>query len=150
MNPMTVTGYEPRFDFDVRRGKVGEEYVGNILGKIANGSVEVKTDYGSNRTGNLYIEFEQQTKSGKWIPSGINKTEAEFWAFAFKNGAVFVKTDALRALCESYMESSPRVKRYGQEFPECVGHRAANSNSNGSRGVKLPVTMLTGALKNFG
>ena len=150
MNPKTVTGYEPRFDFDVRRGKVGEDYVGNILGKIANGSVEVKTDYGSNRTGNLYIEFEQQLQNGKWIPSGIASTEAEFWAFAFKNGAVFIETKTLRALCESYIKSSKTVKRYGEEFAECVGHRAANSKSNGTRGVKLPVTMLTEALKNFG
>lgn len=150
MNPKTVTGYEPRFDFDVRRGKVGEKYIGNILGAIANGSVEVKTDYGSNKTGNLYIEYEQQVRSGKWIPSGIATSEAEFWAFAFKNGAVFVKTETLRELCRTYMRDSKKVKRYGQEFPECVGHRAANSNSNGSRGVKLPVTMLTAALKNFG
>jgi hypothetical protein len=150
MNPKTVTGYEPRFDFDIRRGKVGEEYVGNILGKIANGSVEVKTDYGSNKTGNVYVEFEQQLQNGKWVPSGIATTKAEFWAFAFKNGAVFVETETLRALCKAYMAESRVVKRYGQEFPECVGHRAPNSKSNGSRGVKLPVAMLTGALKNFG
>lgn len=150
MNPKTVTGYNPDFDFDVRRGKVGEKYVGNILGKMQNGSIEVKTDYGSNRTGNVFVEFEQCSRSGNWVPSGIATTKAEFWAFPFRNGAIFVKTSTLKKLCANLMKESPKVKRFGEEFPDCVGHRAGNAKSNAARGVKLPVTLLTESLKNFG
>lgn len=148
--PKTVTGYEPRFDYDIRRGKVGEEYIGTILEAIQNGSVEVKTDYGSNRTGNLYVEFEQKPAQGEWRPSGVATSEAEFWAFAFKDGAIFIKKDALQDVCDSVLKESDTIIKDGQEFPERVGHREGNGRSNGTRGVKLPVARLAQALRNFG
>jgi len=148
--PKTVTGYEPRFDYDIRRGKVGEEYVGTILEAIQNGSVEVKTDYGSNKTGNVFVEFEQKAAKGEWKPSGIASSEAEFWAYAFKDGAIFIKKDALQNLCKTVLEESPTIIKDGEEFPERVGHRQGNANSNSTRGVKLPVARLAAALKNFG
>lgn len=148
--PKTVTGYEPRFDYDIRRGKVGEEYIGTILEAIQNGSVEVKTDYGSNRTGNLFVEFEQKAAQGDWKPSGVATSEAEFWAFAFRDGAIFIRKDSLQALCDAVVEESDTIIKDGQEFPERVGHRDGNSRSNSARGVKLPVTRLANALRNFG
>lgn len=148
--PRTVTGYEPRFDYDVRRGKVGEEYVGTILEAIQNGSVEVKTDYGSNKTGNVFVEFEQKPEKGEWRPSGIATSEAEFWAYAFRDGAIFIRKDALQNLCDTVLEESPTIRKDGEEFPERVGHRAGTSKSNATRGVKLPVARLAAALKNFG
>ena len=133
----TVTGYEPRFDFDVRRGKVGEDYVGTILEAIASGSIEVKTDYGTNRTGNLYVEFEQEGRDGAWRPSGIATSEAEYWAFAFSDGAIFVRSETLREICREWW-------RKGE-----VGFRPGNENSNASRGVKLPVRELAARLECF-
>ena len=145
-----MTGYEPRFDYDVRRGKVGEEYIGTILEAIQNGSVEVKTDYGSNRTGNLFVEFEQKAPKGEWKPSGVATSEAEFWAFAFRDGAIFIRKDALQNLCDTVLMESSTIVRDGEEFPERVGHRDGNSRSNSARGVKLPVERLANALQNFG
>lgn len=149
-NPRTVTGYEPRFDFDLRRGKVGEKYVSRILNAIQKGTVEVKTDYGSNRTGNLYVEFEQKSKKGEWKPSGIATSEAEFWVFPFKEGAVVVRTSHLKELCRKVLKESPTIERDGQIFPAAVGHRGGNDASNASRGVKLPVQRLVESLRNFG
>ena len=60
MSTTTVTGYEPRFDIDLRRGQVGEQQTLNVIDALQQGRVEVKTDYGSNMTGNLYIEFEKE------------------------------------------------------------------------------------------
>jgi len=146
----TITGYEPRFDFDLRRGKVGEKYVSKILNALQRGTIEVKTDYGSNRTGNLFVEFEQKGKTGDWKPSGIAASEAEFWAFAFKDGAVIVRSSHLKKVCKEVLKESPTVVRDGQEFPAAVGHRGGNDNSNAARGVKLPLSRLVDSLKNFG
>ena len=138
---LTVTGYEPRFDFDVRRGKVGEDYVGTILEEIASGSIEVKTDYGANRTGNLYVEYEQETREGRWRPSGIASSEAKYWAFAFQDGVIFIKLDRLKEICRAY---------YLQDPEGHVGYRPRNENSNASRGIKLPVKYLASEMQTFG
>jgi hypothetical protein len=136
----TVTGYEPRFDFDLRRGQVGENYVGTILESIASDSIEVKTDYGANRTGNLYVEFEQETQGGNWVPSGIAASEAEYWAFAFKDGVIFIKLDRLKEICRAF---------YHQDPERNVGYRPRNEKSNATRGIKLPVKYLASEMKTF-
>ena len=134
----TVTGYEPRFDFDLRRGKVGEDYVGTLLEAIASGSIEVKSDYGSNKTGNLYVEFEQTGQDGVIRPSGLSTTEEKWWAFAFQDGAIFVETESLKKVCAQYY-------REGR-----IGVRPGTPQSNGTRGVLLPVTALATSLQNYG
>ena len=136
----TVTGYEPRFDFDVRRGKVGEDYVGTILEAIASDSIEVKTDYGANITGNLYVEYEQETQQGNWVPSGIASSQAGYWAFAFRDGVIFVKLDRLKEICRDVYLQNPNGN---------VGYRPRNEHSNASRGIKLPVAYLATEMKTF-
>jgi len=149
-NIETITGNEPRFDIDLRRGKVGEKYVARILNSLQKGTIEVKTDYGSNKTGNLYVEFEQKGRFDEdWKPSGISTSEAEFWAFAFKDGAIFVRTPHLRKICNQVVKDSPNTKYYGEIFPAAIGHRGGNSNSNASRGTKLPLQVLVNSLGNF-
>lgn len=133
----TVTGYEPRFDIDLARGKVGEDKVVDILGALHSGRVEVKTDYGSNYTGSLYIEYEKEDRQGNWVPSGIATTEADVWAFAFNDGVIFVETATLKTLAREYWTLGH------------IGERAGNENSAGSRGVKMPVHALVDRLRNF-
>lgn len=140
MNATTVTGYEPRFDFDLRRGQVGERKVGGIIDAFTSGTVEVKTDYGVNKTGNFYIEYEQDQRNGTTAPSGIAASEATHWAFAFANGAIIVETEALRSICRDY---------WREHGDECIGTRPANENSNGTRGIKLPVSYLLGKMEVF-
>jgi hypothetical protein len=135
---LTVTGYEPRFDFDVRRGKVGEDYVGTLLEAIASDSIEVKTDYGSHLTGNLYVEYEQTLRTGEVRASGIASTEAKWWAFAFKDGAIFIETARLKQLCRDYYQQGR------------IGTRAGTPESNGTKGVLLPVEALASGLTNYG
>jgi len=137
MSISTVTGYEPRFDIDMARGKVGEDKVVDILSSLHAGRIEVKTDYGSNYTGNLYIEFEKEDRQGNWVPSGISTTEADAWAFAFSNGVIFVETESLKELCREFYRSNH------------IGYRAGNENSAGSRGVLLPIQDLTDRMRNF-
>jgi hypothetical protein len=133
----TVTGYEPRFDIDLARGKVGEDKVVSILDALHAGKVEVKTDYGSNYTGNLYIEFEKEDRQGNWVPSGIATTEADAWAFAFTDGVIFVDTSVLKTLAREHWQAGH------------IGQRDGNEHSAGSRGVKMPVHALVDRLRNF-
>jgi len=134
----TVTGYEPRFDFDVRRGKVGEDYVGTLLEAIASDSIEVKTDYGSHITGNLYVEYEQTSRDGTTRPSGISTTAAQWWAFAFKDGAIFVETERLRELCRNFYREAR------------IGSRPGTPESNGTKGILLPLEALASGLTSHG
>ena len=132
---LTVTGYEPRFDIDLRRGQVGEENVTSLLGAISHGTIEVKTDYGAHLTGNVYIEYQKEDRDGNWVPSGISVTEAEWWAFSFDGAVVFIQTERLKDLCR------PLVVTH-------TGHRAGNEHSAGSKGIKLPLNLLVGTLRN--
>jgi hypothetical protein len=138
MKAKTVTGYEPRFDIDLKRGKVGENKTLDIIDAINEGRIEVKTDYGVWKTGNLYIEYEKQNRQGDWVASGIASTEADYWAFAFKDGAIFVETSRLKQLVAKHLESGN------------IGFRPGNSHSAGSRGVKLPLDDLTSTLTSYG
>lgn len=138
MKAKTITGYEPRFDIDLKRGKVGEDKVLDTLDALVESRIEVKTDYGVWKTGNLFIEFEKQNRDGDWVPSGIAATEADYWAFAFKDGALIVETSRLRDIVNAHKDAG------------AIGFRPGNSHSAGARGVKLPLAALNIMLTSFG
>jgi hypothetical protein len=99
-NQTTSTGYQPDFDIDLKRGQDGEQHVANIL-TGPDSTVEVKRDFGAERTGNVYIETHQLSPNGeRWQPSGILKTKAEWWAFCGPqlDGFILVNTNRLRQL----------------------------------------------------
>lgn len=88
-----MTDWNPHFDHDLERGKVGENLLGTFLGDLANGAkFEVKTDYLAHKTGNFYIEIQQFNWSDEsdLRDSGIRVTEADWWVFAGPNGNGFV------------------------------------------------------------
>jgi hypothetical protein len=94
--------YQPDFDLDFRRGRVGEELVNTFLKAVEGSTIEVKTDSRIAETGNLYIEtyqFSKPDQSDK-RPSGINISKADFWAFATPDDTGFfvVRADALKNL----------------------------------------------------
>jgi hypothetical protein len=93
-------GYEPRFDIDYERGLVGEKLVGTFLQALSGTKIEVKTDYQAWRTGNVYVETMQRTKTGIWIASGINISESEWYCIAGPTGVGFIaiRKDALYEL----------------------------------------------------
>ena len=99
-NFQAAKNYEPRFDLDYTRGKVGEDLVGTFLEALQGGTIEVKTDYRVTETGNVYVETWQYKQPDKSDikPSGINTTEADYWCFASPDGTGFimVKTETLK------------------------------------------------------
>jgi hypothetical protein len=106
-----LSGYEPRFDLDYRRGLVGEHLVGSFLEALSGTRIEVKTDYGAYRTGNLYVESHQTTKDGGWKPSGINISESEWYCFAGPGGVGFIaiRKEALLELAQASPRSETKV-----------------------------------------
>lgn len=95
-----MTDYQPDFDIDFRRGVVGERIIGTFLEQLAHATFEVKTDYGAWKTGNHYVETHQQRSDGSWVPSGINKTKADWWCIAGpkEHGFVAIAVDDLKVL----------------------------------------------------
>ena len=97
-----MSGYQPHFDTDLERGKVGEDLLNTFLADLAGNKFEVKTDYRAWETGNFYIETRQYRDPSRIDEklSGINVTQAEYWCFAGpnSNGFVMIKTEALKEL----------------------------------------------------
>ena len=132
----TSPGNNPNFDNDFAKGKVGENLVDTFLYALEGGSIEVKTDFGTQKTGNFYVEFEQWNRSGERKPSGIETTKSSHWVMASPNGVggVIVTTEWLRELLEWNV------------FPE--GEQSVvNGSTNGSRGHLIPASVLYRKLK---
>lgn len=104
--------YQPDFDFDNRRGQIGENLVGTFLEALARGTIEVKTDYRITETGNVYIETWQyrEPDESDIRQSGINTTKADYWVIASPNGDGFVCI-ATATLKEIIKEKNPPKAR---------------------------------------
>ena len=105
-------GYEPRFDVDFTRGRIGEELVETFLGDLIGKKIEVKTDYRIGETGNVYVETWQYSKpdASDKKQSGINVSESDYYCFGSPtgDGFVMVKTSALKQFIR---DTNPRETR---------------------------------------
>lgn len=121
---------EPHFDIDFARGKVGEDLVNTVLGKLQGKKIEVKTDYRIPETGNVYIEtWQYHAEDQSDIKqSGINITEAEYWCIASPTGKGFlmIETEALK---EVIRDTNAREVRQSRINP--------NTNASKGRLVKM-------------
>jgi hypothetical protein len=105
-------GYEPRFDVDFTRGKVGEDLVETFLADLVGKKIEIKTDYRINETGNVYLETWQYSEpdTSDKKQSGINVSEAEYYCFGSPtgDGFIMIKTSVLK---EFIRNTNPREAR---------------------------------------
>lgn len=127
-----MSEWNPRFDHDLERGKVGEDLLGTFLGDLSQGAkFEVKTDYRAWETGNFYIECQQFNWSDEsdLRDSGIRTTESDWWVFAGPkgNGFIAIRTSDLRAIID---ETSPGLGKQS----------ITNDFTNGSYGYKVKVS----------
>jgi hypothetical protein len=132
----TSTGFRPDFDIDNRRGAIGEHLVGTFLEAIGTATVEVKTDSGAQRTGNFYIETCQRPRDaeeGVWVASGVNRSTAEWWAFAGPgaNGFIAVRADVVKALAADAPETTQPIH---------------NERTNASKGRLVKVKDIVAAI----
>lgn len=124
---MTRSEYQPDFDHDFRRGKVGEDLVDSFLGRLQGSTVETKTDYRAWDTGNLYIETQQEIR-GEWVDSGLAISKSDFYCFAGPSGVGFI-TIATPDLIDVVLTSGRKV------------HMARSSpTSRDTRGFLIKVT----------
>jgi hypothetical protein len=124
--------YEPRFDVDFARGKIGEDLVSALPDMFLSGKLEVKTDSKAIKTGNFYVETWQKSYySDEWKQSGINLSEADYWAFVIpQNMAAFIITqEALKEL----LNKNRDTYREGSQ-PICT------PETNASKGKLVPIS----------
>ena len=93
------SNYNKDFDLNLAEGLSGESELSTILE-----TVEVKTDFLTNETGNVAVEYESRGE-----PSGISTTKAKYWAFKLVNMGVIVliETSKLKAICRQYYVEHP-------------------------------------------
>jgi hypothetical protein len=120
-----MSRYEPRFDVDFTRGRVGEELVETFLADLAGKKVEVKTDYRIGETGNVYVETWQYSKedaSDKY-QSGINVSQAEYYCFGSptRDGFVMVKTSVLKEFISNTQPREARQPIASKETKASIG-----------------------------
>lgn len=130
--------FNPNFDVDFARGKIGEDLVSGLPEMIRDGKVEVKTDSRAVETGNFYVEtWQRNIYSMQWKQSGINVTTADYWAFVVPQtmSMFVVSTTNLREL----LEKNRDVYREGEQ-------RIVSAETNGSRGRLVPVKDIYGMM----
>lgn len=117
--------YEPDFDLDFTRGRVGENLVGTFLQSLEGGTIEVKTDYRVAETGNVYVETWQYRLAGATDKrqSGINTTKADYWVFASPqgNGFICISTEALKSVIRDTNPREVRQPLSGQATNASIG-----------------------------
>ena len=97
------------FRYDLKVGQIGEELLSSIL---TNKKIEVKRDSWIYKSGNIAIEYESRGK-----PSGIAKSQAEYWAIIFSGGyedeiIIIIKENRLKKICREYYKKGS-VKSMG-------------------------------------
>jgi len=100
--------YSSKFDLDLKFGQIYEKGLKELFkGK---GKIEVKTERGKwLETGNIAIEYECNGK-----PSGIDKTESDFWIHILSNGTgnyckLVFEIPVLKRLVEKYKDTHSRL-----------------------------------------
>ncbi len=112
---MTHTKARPNFDLDLKFGQAKENELQEILHCK---TIECKTDKLCQKTGNIFIEFEDAGR-----PSGINKTKSTYYAICLykkernkKQIWILIPTEILKKLMLKYP-----IKKGGDNY-EARGH----------------------------
>ena len=128
---------QPHFDIDFARGRIGEELTETFLADLADKTIEVKTDYRINETGNIYVETWQYSlpDASDKRQSGINISKADYWCFASPTaeGFFMVKAEALKRFIR---DNNPREVR----------QPISSEHTNASIGRLIPVKDLLASI----
>ena len=107
------------FKHDLEVGLVAEKEIADML---ENSTVEVKRDIIAKTTGRIFIEY-----SYKGRPSGISRTQANFYCFVVGDLIIFYETQKLKDLIRPML---------GTDADICGG------DNDQSRGILLPLKKL--------
>ena len=109
------------FRYDLKFGQIGEKLLNDILTLK---TIEVKRDSWIYKSGNIAIEFESRNK-----PSGIAKSESEYWAIIFSGGykdeiIIIIKANRLKDICRKYYK---------------LGNIKSMGDNNTSKSILIPI-----------
>ena len=108
------------FRYDLKVGQLEEKWLAELL---QSKTLEVKRDFKASQTGRVFVEFFSRGKA-----SGIDTTEAEFWAFIIDGETVVILPTA-------------RLKELVQEAKD-EGKIWKGGDSNTSKGVLIDLERL--------
>tara|TARA_R100001163_G_scaffold11614_4_gene10628 strand:- start:13731 stop:14075 length:345 start_codon:yes stop_codon:yes gene_type:complete len=111
--------YNSDFKYDLLVGQVKEKELSDIF---SNKKIEVKYDLKATETGNVFVEYESRGQK-----SGISKSQADYYCFAFGSSLHLLPTKVLKDKCRKYIGSNRDVK---------------GGDNNTSSGILLPIKEL--------
>ena len=97
-----------KFDVDLEFGKHWEEHIDEVFSGAKTCEVKTERDWWK-KTGNIAIEYECNGK-----PSGIDKTESDFWIHILSNGSgnyckLVFDVPMLKRIVEKYKPTHSRM-----------------------------------------
>ena len=109
------------FKYDLKVGQIGEQLLNDIFTLK---TIEVKRDSWIYKSGNIAIEYESRNK-----PSGIAKSEADYWAIIFSGDykdeiILIIKANRLKDICRIYYKK---------------GNIKAMGDNNTSKAILIPI-----------
>ena len=107
------------FKYDLEIGQIKEKELAEIF---TNATIEVKNDLAAHKTGNVFVEYESRNK-----PSGISKSQSDYYCFCFNDSYHIIKTEELKELCRKYLNTKRDV---------------LGGDENTSKGILLPIKDL--------
>ena len=112
------------FKYDLKVGQIGEQLLNDIFTLK---TIEVKRDSWIYKSGNIAIEYESRNK-----PSGIAKSEADYWAIIFSGDykdeiILIIKANRLKEICRKYYKKG-NIKSMG--------------DNNTSKAILIPITEI--------
>ena len=108
--------YNADFAYDLAVGQMAEKELGDIFD---NRKVEVKSDLKAKDTGNLFIEYESRGE-----PSGIAKTQADYWCFDIGHLFILIETETLKQIIRPKLGTKADLR---------------GGDNNTSKGILLPL-----------
>lgn len=89
--------YSSSYSYDLTIGEKAEEWVIDLFNGVK--KIEVKTDFLSHRTGNIYVEVYSRGRK-----SGITTTDADYWIYKIAkiDSAAIIPVIRLRELVKKY------------------------------------------------
>ena len=98
------------FDFDLARGQLSEQSIGNILG-LDKEKFECKSEFDFwQKSGNLCVELEYKGKA-----SGLKHTKAKYWVHRFMSqniciGQIIIEVRLLKKIVSKFIRQNKKRK----------------------------------------
>jgi hypothetical protein len=95
----------------------------DLFNKILRSKIEMKSHNQTLKTGNLFIEYEIDNKgNGKFVPSGLSKSEADMWFLNIGDMAIFLSDEFLKWMFTNKEKLELETKTNEKTADDHIGH----------------------------